>query len=829
MSTKGVPSPIEHLGYNVGTDRKLADWPEIVEYFKKVAAASPRVLVEEVGKTTEGNPFIYATVSSPENLGRLEELRQVQMRLSKPMGLSDAEAAELLEKGRTVVMISCSIHSTEVGGSQMSMELIHRLATEDSAEVREILDNVIFLFVPSLNPDGNRMVVDWYNRYLGTEYEGTSPPYVYHKYAGHDNNRDWYMFTLQETQLTVEHIHNRWHPQIVYDIHQMGSNGPRLYVPPFTDPYEPNVDPILTSGVNLMGISMADALAREGKRGVATNWVFDAWTPARAYQHYHGGIRILSEAASVKIATPIEVKPEELKPDRGFNPKEARWNHPLPWKGGRWTLRDIIDYELTVAWTCLQTAAKFRNRWLRGTLGMGRRAVNPSGGPYAFVVPAKQRDPGAAVELLRVMRMGDVDVHRAVKPFTADGVEYPAGSHVILYAQPYGCFAKALLEKQVYPDLRDSPDQPPVVPYDVTAHTLSLQMGVDVAQVNAAFEAELEPVDAPTVPPGKVHGGGPFYVWSPVPNYSFKAVNRLLEEGHAVSRSLDELELDEGVLKAGAFVVEAKKGVGKLLEGMAAELGLDFYSFERPLTDAFELRKPRVGVYRAWLPNADEGWLRMVLEEFGFQYVNLYPEDVRAGCLAEKVDVLVFPDLTRDIVVDGMKGYRGSESKSYELKYQRGVEEQGNKEVLRFLDAGGTVITLNRACEYAVKDLYAGAELPLAGLGEKEFYCPGSLLRVLVDESHPVGYGYSREEAVMFQDSPAFNVKDGIAVAVYPETDPTVSGWLLGEKHLRGRAAVAEVPAGNGTIILIGCSPHFRNQNRATFKLLFNSIYYGVA
>jgi hypothetical protein len=326
-----------------------------------------------------------------------------------------------------------------------------------------------------------------------------------------------------------------------------------------------------------------------------------------------------------------------------------------------------------------------------------------------------------------------------------------------------------------------------------------------------------------------VHGKGPYYVWSPVPNAGFKAANRLLAEGYSVSRSLDEVELDGMILKPGAFIVEHSKGLEKLLGEMASELGLDFHGVDRPLPDTFELRRPRVGVYRAWLPNADEGWLRMVLEEYGFEYVNLYPEDVRAGGLSGKVDVLVFPDLTRDIVVDGMKGYRGSDPSAYEERYRRGVEEQGNKEVLRFLDAGGTVITLNRSCEYAVRDLYAGAELPLAGLGEKEFYCPGSLLRVLVDDSHPIGYGYGREETVMFQGSPAFNVKEGVAVAWYPETDPTVSGWLLGEKHLRGRAAVAEVPAGNGTVILIGCSPHFRNQNRATFKLLFNSIYYGVA
>jgi len=178
MSIEGVPAPEDHLGFMVGTDRKLADWPEIVEYFMKVAEASPRVKVEELGETTLGNPFILATVSSPENLENLEELRRIQLRLGNPVGLEEEEAAELVEKGKTVALISCSIHSTEVGGSQMSMELLHRLATEESPEMAEVLENVVFLLVPSLNPDGNRIVCDWYGRYLGTEYEGTGPPYA---------------------------------------------------------------------------------------------------------------------------------------------------------------------------------------------------------------------------------------------------------------------------------------------------------------------------------------------------------------------------------------------------------------------------------------------------------------------------------------------------------------------------------------------------------------------------------------------------------------------------------------------------------------------------
>jgi hypothetical protein len=825
MTDDVIQTPGEHLGYLVGTDRKLADWPEIVDYFMKVGESSPRVIVSNLGETTEGNPFILATISSPSNLENLEELRGIQLRLGNPEGLSENEASTLIARGKTVALITCSIHSTEVGGSQMSMELLYKLATDDSPEVKTILDNVVFLFVPSLNPDGNRIVVDWYNKYLGTDYEGTSPPYVYHKYAGHDNNRDWYMFTLKETQLTVKHVHNMWHPQIVYDIHQMGRTGPRLFVPPFTDPYEPNIDPVIISGVSLMGTSMADALTREGNRGVATHWVFDAWTPARAYQHYHGGIRILSEAASVKIATPLEISVDDLKADRGFNPLETRWNHPMPWRGGMWTLRDIIDYELSACLACLQTAANFRERWLRGTFEMGKRALTPVKGPYAFLVPPNQRDEGAVVELISVLQMGDVAVHMAEEPFMADGLDYPAGTYVILYAQPYGCFAKTLLEKQVYPDLRDSPEEPPVVPYDVTAHTLSLQLGVNVSTVDSAFEAKLKKVDGPVLPQGMIYGrGSPYYLLSSEPNYAFKAVNRLLKEGCQVSRSFDVVEVENRSFRPGAFIVKSRQGLEESLESMTNELGLSFHGVDRPLAESFELNQPKIGVYRGWLPNADEGWLRMVLEEYGFKYVNLSPQDVRKGNLKNDVDVLIIPDLKSDNIFNGMS--MSNDSANYEPMYREGVGERGTGEILNFLDDGGSVITINRACEYAVDKLFAGAELPLKGLDEKKFYCPGSLLRVMVDNTHPVGYGFRREETVMFLNSPAFKVKEGCAIAWYPETDPLVSGWVLGEKSLRGNAAVAEIPAGNGMMIMIGCTPYFRNQNRATFKLLFNSLLY---
>ncbi len=825
MVAGDVPSPEEHLGFRVGEDRKLADWPEIVAYFEKVAGASDRVRFEELGKTTDGNPFVLATISSPENLGRLEELRRIQVRLNDPSGVSADEAERLVKGGKTIVLITCSIHSTEVGGSQMSMELLHRLATGGDDAVREILENVVLLLVPSLNPDGNRLVCDWYEKYLGTAYEGTSPPVVYHRYSGHDNNRDWFMFALKETRLTIERVHNQWHPQIVYDIHQMGQRGPRLYVPPYIDPVDPNVDPVIVSGTSFMGATMADALAAAGKAGVATNWEFDIWTPARAYQHYHGGIRILSEAASVDIASPIDVKSEELEGERGFKPREAKLNHVMPWSGGRWSLRDIVDYEFVAAMALLGNAAKHRERWLRGSLEIGRRALKPEGGPYAFLVPRDQSDVGAAWELLDVLATGEVRLYEAVESFTADGIKYAKGCVVVPLAQPYGRFAKTMLERQTYPDFRKDPNDPPEVPYDVTAQTLGLQMGVDVVQVKNEFDCTFKPLK-PIRPSGEIHGAGkPFYLFPSELLASTRATNLLLDKGFKLYRARGWEEVESRELRPGAFVVEAGSGIDRVLKE-ATRLGVSFYGVSELPDVAFEVARPRIGVYRAWLPNADEAWLRMILEEYGFEYRSLTPQEVRQGGLAKKIDVLILPDLGRDQIVDGLKAVKGTDPKRYEDVYRMGLGEEGTKETLHFLGEGGSVITLNKASSYAIKDLMIPAENPLEGLKEREFYIPGSILGVTLDETHPVAYGYPREAAIYFISGPAFKVKGGYEVAKYPEANPLLSGWILGEKHLRGLAAVADYPAGRGRVVLFGFPPHFRNQARGTFRMLFNAIYY---
>jgi len=493
---QGVPSPRYHFGFDMGADRKLANWDELTAYYEVVAAASPRVRVDTLGASTMGRPFIMLTITSPENHGRIEELKEIQEKLADPRLVGGPqELGELFEEGRTVVLVTHGIHATEVGGPQMAARLIHRMAVSQDPEILEILDQVIFLDIPSLNPDGLQWVVDWYNRWVGTEFEGAPLPKLYHKYVGHDNNRDWYAFTQIETQLTVLGAHNVWHPQIIHDIHQTGSNGARIFFPPFIDPYEQNVDPGLISGINQLGAYMAAELTAQGKRGVVIHNRYDGFTPARAYQHYHGGVRILSETASVRTATPITVSWEDLREGRGLDATVPTWNFPWPWEGGEWGLPDIVDYMESGVLALLKNAARNRPFWLKNFYEINRRAVEGwERWPEAWVIPDDQDNEAGLAYALRILTTGDVEVHRAERPFSVNGERFPAGSFVIPMNQPYASFAQTMLEIQHYPDLRQYPGGPPMRPYDVTAHTLGLLMDIEAVPVE-------EPVGAPLSEP----------------------------------------------------------------------------------------------------------------------------------------------------------------------------------------------------------------------------------------------------------------------------------------------------------------------------------------
>jgi hypothetical protein len=482
-----VPEPAAVLGFRPGDDRKLASWASVVEYFKRLDEGSGRVVVEELGKTTMGAPFIMAIISAPENLARLGEFKEIQRQLADPrtLGVSaDRKAQRLIARGKTIVLITCGIHSTEVGSYLSSMLIAHRLASSDDAETKSILRDSIILLVPSLNPDGVDIVKNWYDRTLGTPFEGTDPPVLYHKYTGHDNNRDWYAFTQKETQLTVDKIHNVWHPQIVHDIHQQGTYGSRLFLPPYMQPVEPNVPKGIVEGYTELGRAMAAELRASGFKGITNDSTYDAWTPARAYSHYHGGVRILSETASAKIATPVNLKFEELRSREGYDPQKESANFGPVWRGGEWRLRDITNYMTTAAFSLLKHAARNRERWLTRFYEIGKEAVRPrkKGELFAYVIPPSE----ASGAVIGILLDGGVEVN-FVRAFELNGIKYPRDTAVIPMAQPYGNFAKALLEVQRYPDLRDESGHP-IPPYDVTAHTLSLLMGVEARPIFSPFK-----------------------------------------------------------------------------------------------------------------------------------------------------------------------------------------------------------------------------------------------------------------------------------------------------------------------------------------------------
>jgi hypothetical protein len=774
-----VPAPESWFGHRMGADRALVPWNKVVTWFQELPKVSDRIRVETLGQTTMGRPFIAATIASPDTLRNLPVYLEIQQRLASGR-LSQAEAEKLAARGKTIVLVTCSIHSTETASTHSAIEFAYNMLTKDTPKVRAILDNVIFLLVPSLNPDGVDIVRDWYVKTLGTNFEGTSPPELYHKYVGHDNNRDWYIFSQVETRMTVSKLHNVWHPQIVYDVHQQGAYASRMFLPPWLDPVDPNVDPILMQLSNAFGLTMASDLTATGRKGVTVNSLYDFWTPARHYQSYHGGIRLLSESASVRIASPITVAPSQIsRTGLGYNPQERSWNYLEPWLGGEWRLRDIVEDQLLTMESCLYQAAVRREDMLRAFWRINNRAATRTT-PWAFVVPAAQRDPGATKVLLETLQFGAVEIDRASAPFAAGGKQYPAGSYVIRMQQPYSSFAKTLLERQDYPDLRMYPGGPPRRPYDVTAQTLPLLMGVEVDTVPARFEANLTRATTFAPPkPGELLPGADTDSW--------RAINAAWKAGREVWRDP----------QTGDFQLSALPGARKL-------------------------RKPRVGLYKAYTPSMDEGWTRWLIENFGFDYRSVYAKEIQAGDLNSRFDVIIFPEMSPSNIQNGHAPGTMPE------EYVGGLGEKGTGSLRQFASKGGTVIFLNDSSEWAIHHLgLTSVKNVLNGVSSRDFYCPGSLLNVTRPDSHPLLLGMPKNFSVWFESGPAFEVQPGgrdVVVASYVDGKLLASGWLLGEKYLQKKAAVVDSPVGSGHVILFGIRPQYRAQSYLTFKMLFNAM-----
>ena len=865
-----VPPPESVFGFAPGADYKLATYDQSLEYFRKLAAASKYVKLVEAGKTSEGRPMVFVLISSPANLAKLDRYREIWQRLAHPEGLTDAEADRLAREGRALVHIDGGLHSTEVAGAQhtplLAYDLLRRAAEPD---VRAMLDNVIVMLWPTINPDGQQIVAEWYMKNVGTPYELSGVPRLYQDYVGHDNNRDAYMLNMIESRV-LEHTWRQWEPQIIYVHHQAGPFPTRIWLPPFSEPVGIEAPPVIAREVNMIGMAIAKGLDERGQPGAFhMGTAFDAWYPG--YVDYAPIFKNIAafwtETALYQYATPHEYTITDFPANyRDLRPQSL---YSSPWKPGWWRLRDAVDYMETASWSVIEFASKYKDALLLDRYRAGRDQIarGRSEKPYAYVVPQDQRDPVAAVELLRRLAFGGVRVSQLAAAATIDGRSYPAGTWVVPMDQEFAAMAREVLDVQKYPDLRQYPGGPPERPYDAAGWTLPLQMGVDVIPSGTALSAEVRstlkplgpapdvkvkptPYEAGTAdaapfdsvpgtgfdseasaaaivpPPGRITGSGASLAISPAQNNAFRAINQAWKSGATVQFV---------ARPAARYVITGLSPAGQ--DALVRSLAL---VAERTDASGAMVKTPRIGLFQPWTASMDEGWVRWLLERYGFEFVLLHPEDLKSP-LAGKVDVVVIADDARVPLEQGLAagqgggrggaqpgGGRGGSGRVVRPEYSAALGAADIASLEQFIRGGGTLVCLNNASAFAIQQLKLPVRNAVAGLRPEEFFLRGTIVAVQPAMDQQVMAGLPEPTPVFTDSSPVFETLDGFkgtVLAKYQESgSPLLSGYLIGEKYMNGKAAALDVELDQGHVILLGFRPEWRDQSFGTFKVLFNAL-----
>ena len=832
-----IPSPEEFFGFQMGADRKLARWDKLVEYYELLGRESPRLEVVHMGPTTLGNPFLALFISSPDNLARLEELRQMNATLSDPRGASEREVDRAIAEGKAVVVQSMGLHSSEVGASQMAAELMYDLVTRTDDEVMRILDETVAIMIPAFNPDGEIMVTDWYNENVGTEYEGGGLPWLYHHYIGHDNNRDAFQQNTVESQYGAKIIFRDWIPQAYIDHHQMGPYGARIYVPPYAEPVRPSADPLVWREMSWYGAHIAYKEEEADRSGVVNAAIYSGWghfgfhwiTP------FHNIAGMLTESASARLATPLFVHPDQLNGSRALPEYAEQTTFPNPWRGGWWHVRDIVDQQKIAAMAALDIAARHRatvlhNAYLKASRQIERGAAMS---PAAFVIPANQHDPLTATKMVNKLLGQGIDVRRASSDFTHEGRVYGAGTFVVSMAQPKMGVIRWLLGRTFYPDntYTRNREGDPIRPYDMSTDTMSEFMGVRVDPVESAVATTLTVVDAEIAPIGRVAKGRYGYLLDGRLNDSFKAANLLLARGVSLRRATSAAA---GV-SAGDFIV-ATSAPDDIVRDVASTTGVDFAALDSDAGGASQpLRRSRIGMYQRYYGgNMDEGWTRWLLEEFEFPYDTLMDAAITGGDLNDAYDVIVLPAdsvarMTGEEPEDG-RG-RGGRSDDYPPEYRSGFGDDGVAALEAFVENGGTLVTFAQAGDLPIEKFDLPVRNIVAGLSSTEFWSPGSTLKVEIDHEHPLAYGMPDTGLATFLGGNQVYAVVATPrnerverIVTFIDRDILQSGWLLGEEVIAEKAAMVSVQHGEGRVVLIGFRAQHRAQTHGTFKLVFNAL-----
>ncbi len=859
---RALPSPEQFFGFQMGADRKLARWDKMVEYYAVLAKGSDRLTVENMGPSTEGNPFLALYISSPENLAKLEHYRQVNAKLSDPRGIGEAEVKALAAEGKAIIVQSMGLHATEVGATQMATEFVHDLLTRDDEETRRILDNVISIVIPCFNPDGEVMVVDWYNKYVGTPYEAAGLPWLYQKYVGHDNNRDAFQTNQVESQYAAKILFRDWIPQAYVDHHQMGAYGARIYVPPYADPIRPSADPLVWREMSWYGGHIAYKEEEAGKAGVVNAAIYSGWGHMGFHwiTPFHNIAGMLTESASARLATPLFLHPDQLDGGARNMPEyEAQTTFPNPWPGGWWRVRDIVEQQKIAAWATLDIAARNRETVLWNAYLKAKRQTErgAAGQPSAFIVGASQHDPLTAAKMINKLLDQGIEIQRASRDFVVDGRVYAAGSFVVPMAQPKMGVVRWLLGRTFYPDNTYTRDREgnPIRPYDMSTDTMTEFMGVRTEPATGPIQADLVTLTAHVPLAGKVAAGASTYVLDGRLNDSFRAVNLLLDKGVAVRRVGDAAD---ATLRAGDFLVSGS--ADGVLADVAKRTGVDFVASKTDVTrGAYAIRKPRIAMYqRFYGGNMDEGWTRFTLEMFAFPYASIRDAELKAGGLEKKYDVINLPADSVAMMTGerpqgggpggagGGGGERGGgegggaaareREQGTPPEYRSGFGADGVKALQAFVEKGGTLVTFAQAGDLAIQRFGLPLRNVVAGRPSKEFWSPGSTLRVRFANDRPLTYGLPAEGWATFMSGsqvyeilPTDRNDDVEILSTYVEREVLQSGWLLGEAIIAKKAAAVSVTRGSGKVVLIGFRPQHRAQTHGTFKLLFNALLNGPA
>jgi len=875
LAQSSIPTPESVIGFKPGADFKLATYDDTIKYFKALDAASPKMTMMPMGTSTQGRIYYVALISTPQNLARIDRYREIARRLASPEGLTDAQARALAKEGKAIVHIDGGLHSTEVAGPQHTLQLAYDMVSAHPNEpgrdeqIQRILDNVILMLWPTINPDGHQMVADYYMKNVGTPGAGTTLPQLYQEYVGHDNNRDAYMLNMIESRV-MEQAWRQWEPQIIYVHHQTAPFPTRIWLPPFAEPIAQHAPYLMSRQVNTIGMAIAQGLEERGQVGATHMGTgFDAW-----YAGYIDYAPMFKNISAFWTETALANPGGNMAAARDYTlndiPAAYRDLRPQslyasPWAGGHFGLGDSVAYMHTASMSVLDYAAKYKenvllNRWRSGAAQIAQHRAS---GPSAYIVPKTQRDPVAAVEMLKRLAFAGVRVAELTADFKVGDVTYASGSWVVPTDQEFIALAREVLDVQAYPDLRESPGGAPEQPYDAAGWTLPLSMGVEMQTIGKLDEAkraelkkalrplgqvaaptartsqynsvggadpapydsapglgfETSPLAAAIVPPvpgivvgvlGSVGGGVSESTTShvaldPAQNNTFRVLNQAWKAGGTVAYRAKDAQ----------YVVDAP-GIDDTLKRLAVS-GRHVMKAEIP---AKALAAPRIAMYSP-VGSMDEGWTRWVLERFEFPFTGLSADEIAAGNLRAKYDAIIVTDEPRGVLVGGGRGGRGAAALP---------EGDANrvKAIDEFVRAGGTLVCLNRSTAFAIDQLKLPVRNVLQGVGRQDFFVGGSLLNVEVEAGKAVTAGLPKTTAVFFNSSPAFETLadfKGTVLAKYADAgSPLASGYLLGEKFLQGKAAALEVELGEGRVILFGFRPQWRGQTFGTFKVIFNAI-----